>query len=223
MKTALVTGANKGIGLETCRQLKALGFRVFLTARNIEAGEKAAASIGAEFIPLDVRSEKSILAAAATLAQKTNHLDALVNNAGVYSTEGMEFDTEVIRESFEVNALGPLLLTRALVPLLEKSENPQVVNVSTGMAQTIDRREGAIGYRIAKTALNAITRITSNELYDQNIRVNAVCPGWVKTDIGGPKAPRTAEKGAETIVWLASGGAGDATSKFYRDQKVIDW
>lgn len=223
MKTVLVTGANKGIGLEVCRQLKQAGFRVFLTARNPVLGQNAADSIGAEFILLDVSSEESILAAVNILAAKTDHLDVLVNNAGVYSVEGMEFDSNVIRHSWEVNTLGPLLLTRALIPLLEKHPGSQVINVSTGMAQTADRREGSIGYRISKSALNAITRIVSNELYDQKIWVNAVCPGWVKTDIGSPKAPRDVAKGAETIVWLAQGGAGNATAKFFRDQKVIDW
>ena len=223
MKTALVTGANKGIGLEVCRQLIVLGFRVFLTARNNNDGQKTANALDAEFIQLDVSDEKNINAAVQTLATKTKVLDVLVNNAGICSTEGMEFESQDIRTSFEINALGPLLLTRACVPLLEKSANAQVINVSSIMAQTADRREGSIGYRISKTALNAITRITSNELYDQKIWVNAVCPGWVRTDIGGPKAPRDVQKGAETIVWLANGGAGTTTSKFFRDQKIIDW
>jgi NAD(P)-dependent dehydrogenase (short-subunit alcohol dehydrogenase family) len=227
-KTAFVTGANKGIGFEVARQLAASGIKVFLGARDPEKGRAAVEklrhhNLDAEFVQVDVSSEASITAAVAHIAQRTPSLDILVNNAGIYSDEGMEFESRVIRESFETNALGPLLVTRACMPLLKKAAPSQVVNVSTGMSATADRREGAIAYRISKTALNAITRIVSNELYDDKIWVNAACPGWVRTDMGGANATRDVVKGAETIVWLATGGAGKATGNFYRDQKQIDW
>lgn len=225
---ALVSGGNKGIGLATCRQLHALGYRVFLGSRDAARGAVAAASIDPgleriESLELDVSSEDSIRRAVARVSAQAGRLDALINNAGVYSTEGMEFESQVIRESFVINALGPLLLSRESVPLLRQCPGSRIVNVSTGMAQTSDRREGSIAYRISKTALNAITRIVSNELYDDRIWVNAVCPGWVRTDIGGANANRTPEQGADTVVWLASGGAGEATGKFYRDRKEIPW
>lgn len=223
MKTILITGANKGIGFEAARQMKALGWRVFLAARDPEKGQKAAATLGVEFLELDVSSEESILMASVLLGTQTRHLDALINNAGIYSTEGMEFDSQTIRDAFETNALGPLLVTRAFTLLLEQSGNAQVVNVSTGMSQSTYRTEGSIAYRISKTALNAVTRITSNELYDNKIWINAVCPGWVRTDMGGTEATRDVAHGAETIIWLATGGAGKATGKFYRDKKEIEW
>ena len=222
-KTALVTGANKGIGLEVCRQLSASGYRVFLSARNPEKGLTAAKSLNVEFISMDVSNETSIIAAAHQLATLTPNLDVLINNAGIYNTEGMDFETQSIKSAFDTNALGALLTTRAFSHLLEKSPNPQIVNVSTGMSQTSYRTEGVIAYRVSKAALNAITRITSNELYDQTIKVNAACPGWVRTDMGGENATRDVTKGAETIIWLATGGAGKATGKFFRDHAEIEW
>lgn len=229
-RVALVTGGNKGIGLEVCRQLGAHGMRVFLAARNQESAEAAVRQLCAEghnveFLPMNMSSESSIAAAAAALATRTDTLHALVNNAGIFlerTAQGLEFDTANIMATFQTNTLGPLLAARAMLPLLQAAKGADIVNVSSGMGQLYDMREGSIGYRLSKTALNAVTRILSSELSDSAVRVNSVCPGWVKTDMGGLGAQRDVQQGADTIVWLATGEV-KATGKFYRDRKEIPW
>ncbi len=226
MKTALVTGGNKGIGHEACRQLKAEGFRVFLAARDTAKGQAAAKELGVDFIQLDVSDEASIARAATELSTRTDALHALVNNAGIFldnQNDSFDFDTAKIIQTFQTNTLGPLCLTRALLPLLEAAKGAQIINVSSGMGQLTDMREGSVGYRLSKTALNAVTCILAAELSDKRIKVNSICPGWVKTDMGGAGATRTPEQGANTITWLATNGAGPATGKFFRDQKPLDW
>lgn len=230
-KTILVTGANKGIGLEACRQLARGGFHVLMGCRDVKKGEDACAGIvreggKAELVLLDVSSESSIGKAAQAVRQKADSLHALVNNAGIFlerDAEGLEFNAADIVRTFETNTLGPLLTARAFTPLLEQARGAHIVNVSSGMGQLSDMREGSIGYRISKAGLNAVTRILSAELSDKRIHVNSICPGWVKTDMGGTGASRTPEQGADTIVWLASGEAGPVSGGFYRDRKMIPW
>ncbi|MBY0406591.1 MAG: SDR family NAD(P)-dependent oxidoreductase [Rickettsiales bacterium] len=223
MKTALVTGGNKGIGFEACRQLAHAGFRVFLAARNAQAGEAAAASLGVDFLPMDVTDEASITAAAKALASRIPALNVLVNNAGIFIKEdGMDFTSADILQTFQTNTLGPLLAARAFLPLLEAAKGAHIINVSSGMGQLHDMREGSVAYRISKTALNAVTCILAAEFSDRRILVNSICPGWVKTNMGGPGATRTPAQGADTITWLAQGGEGK-TARFYRDRAEISW
>lgn len=230
-QTALVTGGNKGIGFETCRELAQQGFRVFLGARNQTGAKAACAELAGDgldvtWLPLDVSDEDSIAQAAEKLQVMIPGLDALVNNAGIYQDNedtALTVSTAKIRDTFTTNTLGPLLLTRALLPLLEKAPAAQVINLSSGMGQLSDMQGASPAYRISKTALNAVTRILAAELKGKGISVNSVCPGWVKTDMGGSQAPRTVQQGADTIVWLATGGAKGATGKFYRDRNVIPW
>jgi NAD(P)-dependent dehydrogenase (short-subunit alcohol dehydrogenase family) len=230
-KTVLVTGANKGIGFEVCRELGQKGFRVMMGCRDEEKGKKACAILTGEghkteLVLIDTSSESSIASAAQAVQKKTGHLDALVNNAGIFlesNSEGLQFSREIILRTFETNTLGPLLAARAFLPLLEQAEGSHIVNVSSGMGQLSDMREGSIGYRISKTALNAVTCILAAELSDRHIYVNSVCPGWVRTDMGGAEAQRTPAQGADTIVWLASGEAGAVTAGFYRDRQMIPW
>jgi len=225
MKTALVTGGNKGIGYEVCRELIAADYRVFLSARNRTKGEAAAKELGAEFLLMDISNEQSIEIASAELMTRTQKLDALVNNAGVFierQDEGIAVSSAIIKQTFETNTVGAFLVTRAMLPLLEAAKGASVVNVSSGMGQLSDMRDGSLAYRFSKTALNAITCSLASELSDKRITVNSVCPGWVKTDMGGQGATRTVAQGAETIVWLAKGEA-NATAKFYRDKQVIAW
>ena len=230
MKIALVTGANKGIGREVARQLAAKGFHVFIGARNRSAGRKAADEIAkkggeATFLEIDVSDNNSVAAAAREFAKASDHLDVLVNNAGII-VDGddaiLEINDELLRKTLETNALGALRVIRACVPLLAKSKAPRVINVSSGGGQLTGGADGwAPAYCIAKTALNGVTSQLAAAL--PKFAVNSVCPGWVRTDMGGQSAARSVEEGADTIVWLASEASQKLTGKFLRDRKEIPW
>jgi NAD(P)-dependent dehydrogenase (short-subunit alcohol dehydrogenase family) len=227
---ALVTGANKGIGYEIARQLGERGFHVFVGARNADAGKQAAASLRkggatAEFVEIDVSNDASTRAAAGAVAAKTNHLDVLVNNAGIMEDEtgiaGVE-DGALLR-TLTTNTLGPLRVTQAFLPLLLKSPRASVINISSGLGQLSDMGDAHPAYSISKTALNAVTRQFAAALRDKGVTVNSVCPGWVKTDMGGPNAPRTVQQGADTVTWLATEAPRNLTGQFLRDRNVIPW
>ena len=230
MKIALVTGANKGIGREVARQLAAKGFHVFIGARNRSAGRKAADEIAkkggeATFLEIDVSDNNSVAAAAREFAKASDHLDVLVNNAGII-VDGddaiLEINDELLRKTLETNALGALRVMRACVPLLAKSKAPRVINVSSGGGQLTGGADGwSPAYCISKTALNGVTSQLAAAL--PKFAVNSVCPGWVRTDMGGQSATRSVEEGADTVVWLASEAPQDLTGKFLRDRKEIPW
>lgn len=231
MKTALVTGGNKGIGYAICMGLAENGFRVFMGARDIKRGEEALSKLHKaghsqiELIQLNVSSEPSVQDAVKKISGLISSLDVLVNNAGVFQDEkatALSVPPEIIQSTFITNTLGPLLLTRALVPMLERAKAAQVINMSSGMGQLSDMQGGSPAYRISKTALNAVTRMLAVELSAQRISVNSVCPGWVKTEMGGSKAPRTVEQGADTPIWLATGQFGKS-GHFLRDRETIEW
>lgn len=230
MKTVLVTGANKGIGYEVARQLAGKGFHVFIGARNREAGRKAAEKIAKDsgqvtFLEIDVADNASVTAAAREFAKVANHLDVLVNNAGII-VEGdnsiLEISDELLRKTLETNTLGALRVTREFVPLLKKSKAPRVINVSSGGGQLTGGADGwSPGYCISKTALNGVTSQLATAL--PKFAVNSVCPGWVRTDMGGQGASRSVQEGADTIVWLAADAPQKLTGKFLRDRKEIPW
>lgn len=226
-KIVLVTGANKGIGLEVARQLAGNGFRVFVGARNETAGRAAAKKIGeaATFLKLDVSDESSVRKAAAELAKQTDHLDVLVNNAGIIvDADEAILKTTVaqIEETFLTNTIGPLIVAQAFQPLLAKSNTPRIVNVSSGGGQLTDGADGwAPAYCISKTALNGVTAQLAAAL--PKFAINSVCPGWVRTDMGGANATRSVEQGVSGIVWLAADAPQNQTGKFWRDGKVIPW
>jgi NAD(P)-dependent dehydrogenase (short-subunit alcohol dehydrogenase family) len=230
-KIALVTGANKGIGREVARQLAARGFRVFLGARRPDAGRQAAAELAAagavEFLEIDVADGANIARAAQELAGRVPHLDVLVNNAGILGdgkATVAEIDAGLVRRTFETNALGPLLVTQALLPLLLKAPaGARIVNVSSGAGALHDMTTWAPAYSISKTALNAVTRQFAAALRTHHVAVNSACPGWVRTDMGGAGATRPVEQGADTIVWLATEAPASLTGKFVRDRKTIEW
>ncbi len=233
-KIALVTGANRGIGLETCRQLSRKGLHVILTCRKAEAGKKVAdelksEGIDVEFCQLDVTDPESIDACAESVDRDLGRLDVLVNNAGIMldsSKTGasiFQADPKLIRDTFETNALGPLMVAKALVPLMRKNDYGRIVNVSSGMGQLSEMDGGYPGYRISKTALNAVTVILSRELEGTRIKVNSVCPGCLRTDMGGNNASRSPEEGADTIVWLATLPEDGPSGGFFRDRKPISW
>ncbi|MEM6261387.1 MAG: SDR family NAD(P)-dependent oxidoreductase [Bacteroidota bacterium] len=230
-KSVLVTGANKGIGLEIARKLGKQGFQVYLSARNKEKGEAAASVLTSEgiettFVPMDVGDEASIQAAYDQLVQaEVSRLDVLVNNAGILLDENRELlsiPAAEIRATLNTNSLGVLLVTKAFAPLLKKG--CRVINVSSG-AGSICKGMGtwAPVYSISKATTNAITIQLAHALGYQGVVVNAVCPGWVRTDMGGSAASRSVEKGAETPVWLATKSADKVTGKFFRDKKEIPW
>jgi NAD(P)-dependent dehydrogenase (short-subunit alcohol dehydrogenase family) len=230
MKTALVTGANKGIGREVASQLARKGFHVFVGARNRDAGRKAAAQIAkqglkATFIELDVADSASVKAAVRASSKITDHLDVLVNNAGIVMDGDdaiLKVSDDIFRKTIETNALGALRVTRAFAPLLRKSKAPRVINVSSSSGQLTGGADGwAPAYSISKTALNGVTSQLAAAL--PKFAVNSVCPGWVRTDMGGRSATRSVEEGADTIVWLASEAPQTLTGKFLRDRKEIPW
>jgi NAD(P)-dependent dehydrogenase (short-subunit alcohol dehydrogenase family) len=230
MKTALVTGANKGIGYEVARQLAGKGFHVFIGARNRKAGVKAAEEIAnkngkATFLEVDVADDASVRTAAREFAKAADHLDVLINNAGII-VDGdeaiLEISDELFRKTLETNTLGALRVTRAFVPLLRKSKAPRVINVSSGGGQLTGGADGwSPAYCVSKTALNGVTLQLATAL--PKFAVNSVCPGWVRTDMGGQSASRSVEEGADTIVWLAADAPQKLTGKFLRDRKEIPW
>lgn len=257
-RTALVTGASRGLGAETCRQLAERGFRVILTSRDSSGEEVALRLAGPErevrWEQLDVSQSASIASLAERLAQGGITVDVLVNNAGI-SMSG--FDVNVARGTLEVNFFGALRVTEALLPRIPDGGN--IVMVSSGMGElsgygqalrgrfldpaltvpalialmTSFARDVEAGrhveagwpssaYRVSKAGLNALTRVLARELGPRHIRVNAVCPGWVQTDMGGRGASRTVEQGAASIVWAAAAETGP-TGGFFRDGKPISW
>jgi NAD(P)-dependent dehydrogenase (short-subunit alcohol dehydrogenase family) len=228
-RIVLVTGANRGLGLEVSRQLLAEGCVVVLTARNAEAGQRAfhelsAPQDAAVFHPLNLTDERSMLALRAVLEGTHGRLDTLVNNAAVSiggsGTANVAMDA--MRATFETNVFGALRLTQVLLPLLRRGNAPRIVNVSSGMGTTGGLAGGYAAYRASKAALNALTIAMAHDLKDDGIAAHAVCPGWVRTDMGGPAAPRSVEEGADSIAWLAT--TDDAESgRMYRDRKPLPW
>jgi NAD(P)-dependent dehydrogenase (short-subunit alcohol dehydrogenase family) len=232
-RIAVVTGANRGIGLEICRQLAQRDdFRVVLTSRDESKGRAAvkalrAAGLDVDYRQLDVTSERSVRLLADYLAETYSRCDVLVNNAGVMAdprgSRVLDSTLVTYRKTLETNLLGPLMLIQALVPLMRTGGYGRVVNVSSGQGQLSDMGAGTPAYRISKTALNALTRTCAAELRGSGILVNSMCPGWVKTEMGGPSAPRLLAQGADTAVWLAMLPDGGPSGGFFRDRKPIPW
>ena len=230
-KVALITGANRGIGFEVARGLAEKGFLTLVGARSLDKAEQAAGKIrdkghDAMAVEVDVSDVGSIIALERILEGDPGRLDVLVNNAGVYLDphEGV-FDVPeaLVRETMETNFYGPFHLLRALAPLLRQSEAGAVVNVSSGYGALNGMAGGSPAYRISKTALNALTRIAAAELRKDGVKVNAVCPGWVRTEMGGSSAPRSIQQGAEGIIWAATLPKHAPTGGFFRDGKPIAW
>ncbi|HRY06744.1 MAG TPA: SDR family oxidoreductase [Hyphomicrobiaceae bacterium] len=234
-RVALVTGANRGIGLEIARQLARLGLLVGLGSRDPEKGRRAAEVLRAEglelpVIGLDTADPSSCRRAVDEIVSIFGRLDVLVNNAGVFldsKAKGEESALTVRPETVErtlwTNTLGPLMLMQAAVPVMEQQDYGRIVNVSSSLGQLSEMGPHNVGYRMSKTALNAATRTVAAELADSPIKVNAMCPGWVQTDMGGPNAPGTTEQAAETAVWLATLEEDGPTGGFFRDKAAIAW
>jgi len=236
-KIAVVTGANRGLGLGTSEALAKQGYHVVMVGRDATKIDRAAAELKSkkldvEAFEADVSNPADIQKLASKIKKDFGHLDALVNNAGVYleapvgsggNSSIFDVSSDKIVETFEINTLGPLRLTQALASCLRESKAGRVVNVSSGMGQLSEMSGSAASYRISKTALNAVTRIFSVEFSGSPVKVNSVCPGWVKTDMGGAGAHRTIEEGISGIVWAATLPEDGPTGGFFRDGKKLDW
>jgi NAD(P)-dependent dehydrogenase (short-subunit alcohol dehydrogenase family) len=231
-RVALVTGASRGIGLEVCRQLSERGYRVILTARDRAKADAAAgrlrstgsAAIVAEV--LDVTDARSIRALARELASRGEHVDALVNNAAILVGESRGvLDTPVadVRATFETNVFGAMAVSRAFVPGMIERRYGRVVNVSSQAGQLSSMGTYAPAYSMSKSALNAFTRQLAAATKGSGVLVNSGCPGWVRTDMGGPGAPKSVEEGADTIVWLATLPARGPTGGFFGDRRTLEW
>jgi len=231
MRTAIVTGANRGIGFETCRQLAGLGYRVVLTSRDVSQGMAAAERLlqqGSDVIyrPLDVTSHLHVMDLFHYVRRNFGGADVLVNNAAVYPDEGrapLEVEVEVYRTTMDANLYGPLRLCRAFMPLMLESGYGRVVNVSSGSGQISSMVADTPSYRLSKLALNGLTLMLADEVRGSNVLVNAVCPGWVRTEMGGPTAPRSVEQGADGVVWLATLPDDGPSGGFFRDRQPIEW
>jgi NAD(P)-dependent dehydrogenase (short-subunit alcohol dehydrogenase family) len=225
LPVALVTGANRGIGRETARQLAEKRYDVIVSARDADKAREAAEAIGGRPLRLDVSDRASVDEAAAAVAEDPGELDVLVNNAGIVidgGVPGADPDFEAIQRSLDTNFYGAYRLTVALLPLLRKSEHPRIVNVSSGMGGIAEMGGFVPGYRVSKAALNAMTRMLSTELQEQGFLVNSACPGFVNTDMGGQwGAKKPVEDGASGVVWLATLPDDGPTGGFFRDGKPI--
>ena len=228
-KTALVTGGNRGIGKEVCRQLARMGYQVFLASRDKARGIATVTDLANEgvdtgLIVLDMEDPDSIKNASEELVRTIQKLDVLINNAAIL--DDMKLITEVpvdtIEKYMNVNLYGPIELTQLLLPLLHKSPDARVINVSSGMGAWAHLDGRFPGYRLSKSALNVATAMFANALLHTTVKVFAMCPGWVKTDMGGEGADRSVQKGAETIIWLAT-SPEPKTGFFYRDKQIISW
>lgn len=231
---AIVTGANRGLGLETSRQLARLGYHVLMTSRNEVDGQAAQQmllneGLDVSYHPLDVRSEASVLAVVQHFRQHHKRLQILVNNAGIFPDPSPEdsassiFNAEIenVLNGFDTNTLGPLRLCQALIPLMDGEGC--VVNVSSGMGQLSEMGGCCPSYRLSKTALNALTRIFSEELKQTQIKINSICPGWVRTDMGGKEATLSVPEGVEGIIWAATLADDGPSGGFFRFGKPIEW
>jgi NAD(P)-dependent dehydrogenase (short-subunit alcohol dehydrogenase family) len=227
-RVALVSGGNRGIGLEVCRQLAGRGITVVMGSRDAEQGRDAASNLpdGVVVHQLDVSEPESVERLARSVEEEFGRLDVLVNNAAISNDEGqsgVDADLDRVKEALEANLFGAWRLCEVAIPLMRRNGYGRIVNVSTGLASLEDMGGGSPGYRVSKTALNVLTRILGSELRGSGILVNAVNPGWVQTDMGGSGATRTVEEGAEALVWAATLPNSGPTGGFFRDREPVAW
>ncbi len=223
----LITGATRGIGFAAAKQLAARGAIVIVASRELARAEKAACEIGAraEALQLDITDESSLRCAVAEITRRHGLLDVLVNNSAVLLDHYESLSSlkhETLRETLETNVIGTFRVTQAMLPLLEKSSAPRIINLSSGAGQLDGGPQPwAPAYSISKTAINMLTQQLTAALPD--VMVNSMCPGWCRTEMGGEAAPLSADEGADTLVWLAFDAPHELRGAFVKQRKVIPW
>ncbi len=225
---ALVSGGNRGIGLEIVRRLAERGIKVILGSRDEEEGQAAAEGLSGDVVvrQLDVAAAESVDRLTSSVEEEFGRLDILVNNAGILNDEdqrGVDADLDSVREALEANLFGAWRLCEAFIPLMQRHGYGRIVNISSGLGALEHMGGGSPAYRVSKAALNALTRILASELEGSGILVNSVSPGWVQTDMGGSEASRSVEEGADTPVWAATLPNDGPTGGFFRDRQQIPW
>jgi NAD(P)-dependent dehydrogenase (short-subunit alcohol dehydrogenase family) len=231
VRVALVSGANRGLGLETSRQLLKQGLHVVLAGRDEQALERAVRDLGpqaerAMIVRMDITDVPSITHAQREIRNRFSAVDVLVNNAAVLECENedaLSIPAEAYRRTFETNVFGAIEVCRAFAPPMARAGYGRIVNVSSAAGQLATMSTYAPAYAMSKTALNALTRLLAQTYRGAGVLVNAVDPGWVRTDMGGPSAPRSVQEGADTIVWLATLPNNGPTGGFFRDRRAIEW
>lgn len=230
-RIALVTGGNRGIGLELCRQLGRQRVRVILGSRDSAKGIAAAAELKANDLPvesrqLDVANAQSIRECMNWMRREVGRLDILINNAGIMvdddDADPLE-ELEIVRDTMQTNVYGPMLLSRLAIPIMKTRRHGRIVNLSSGMGSLSEMGAGYIAYRLSKAGLNVVTRVLAAETEGMGILVNSVDPGWARTAMGGRGATRSVEKSAETPIWLATLPDNGPTGGFFRDRRAIAW
>jgi NAD(P)-dependent dehydrogenase (short-subunit alcohol dehydrogenase family) len=231
IKVALVTGGNRGIGYELVKQLAQKGFKVILASRDSEMGHEVAqklkeSNLDVSLLVMDVNNQESIRQAAITVNERYGKLDVLINNAGVYLEENKKLvamDPSILEKTMVTNFFGVYHVIRSFIPLMEKQGYGRIINVSSEYGAMSEMSYPGVGaYKLSKFAINGLTRLVAAEI-NSDIKINAVDPGWVSSDMGGPSAPRTPKQAAESIIWLATIGPEGPSGGFFRDGKPIDW
>ena len=230
-KIALISEANRGIGLETCKELAQLGMKVILTSRDPIQGQAALSEITEMdskivYHQLDITDQDSIDKLQTYIKEEFGRLDVLVNNAGIYLDQGIsvfDLSAKELQKTLDVNLFGAFRLSQAFIPMMQSQKYGRVINVSSGMGSLEEMGGMNAAYKVSKTALNALTRVFAGELLNTNIKVNAMCPGWVRTRMGGPAAPRSLEQGVDTIIWLATLPEDGPSGGYFRDREPIPW
>lgn len=231
IKVALVTGGNRGIGYELVKQLALKGFKVILASRDPEMGHEAAqklkeSNLDVSFLVMDVDNQESIRQAAITVNEQYERLDVLINNAGVYLDENeklLTIEPSILEGTMTTNFFGAYHVIRSFIPIMEKHGYGRIINVSSEYGAIGEMSYQGVGaYKLSKLALNGLTQLLAAEI-NGDIKINAVCPGWVSTNMGGPSAPRTPKQAADSILWLATIGPEGPSGRFFRDGKQIPW
>ncbi|MGL5871818.1 MAG: SDR family NAD(P)-dependent oxidoreductase [Xenococcaceae cyanobacterium] len=227
-KTALITGGNRGIGFAIAQGLLFKGYQIIITARSLDNAKQAAEQLSGNviFIELDVSDDRSIERAVETVAQKIERLDVLINNAGIYPDKDvniLNISRELLDSTFNTNTFGAIRIVQSFLPLLVKSQDARVINVSSSYGKIDGLSADVPSYCLSKLALNGANIMLADALKSKGIVVNSICPGWVRTDMGGASAPRSPEQGADTAIWLATEASRNETGKFWQDRQEISY